>query len=61
MRRKQTVSHRRLLHVIAATVFGVEVWTRYFIAELAYRPAILIGCDINLTLLSIPIAIVATG
>jgi len=53
-------TRRGLLHATAATVFGAGVWTTHFIAELAYRPGIPIGYDIDLTLLSIVAAIVVT-
>lgn len=51
---------RQLWHLAAATVFGAGVWTTHFIAELAYRPGIPVGYDIDLTLLSIAVAISVT-
>ncbi|HEY1504558.1 MAG TPA: MHYT domain-containing protein [Stellaceae bacterium] len=49
---------RDLWHAAAALVFGVGVWTTHFIAELAYRPGIPVGYDIELTILSIAVAVV---
>lgn len=55
-----TGKSRTVWHAAAAIVFGSGVWATHFVAELAYEPGVPIGYDIDLTLLSIAIAMIVT-
>ncbi|HET8728436.1 MAG TPA: MHYT domain-containing protein [Alphaproteobacteria bacterium] len=46
---------------VAAVVTGSGVWATHFVAMLAFRPGLPLGYDVGLTLLSVVIAIAATG
>lgn len=50
-------SRRTLWTGAASVVFGCGVWTTHFVAELAYRPGVPVGYDVNLTALSALIAV----
>ena len=43
----------------AATVFGCGVWATHFVAELAYRPAVFVGYDVGLTVVSLGVVMIA--
>jgi NO-binding membrane sensor protein with MHYT domain/anti-sigma regulatory factor (Ser/Thr protein kinase) len=51
---------RHYWHAAAALVFGAGVWSTHFVAMLAYEPGVPVGYDIELTALSIVIAMVVT-
>ena len=51
---------RTLWHAAASVVFGAGVWATHFVAELAYKPGVPVGYDVDLTVLSIAIAMAVT-
>lgn len=58
---RSTVKMKRVWLVAAAIVTGLGIWGTHFIAMLAYSPGLTIGFDLELTLLSILVAVIVTG
>ncbi len=55
---REAAGGRRLKWLAAAAmVFGAGVWTTHFVAELAYRPGMPLAYEINLTAVSLAVAI----
>src|SRR5712691_1702786 len=55
---REAVRKRRLAFAgAAAAVFGAGVWATHFVAELAFKPGLPVAYNIDLTALSIVIAI----
>ncbi len=52
---------RRLWLAVTAAVTGSGVWATHFVAMLAFRPNMLMGYDIALTILSVFVAMIVTG
>src|SRR6266849_9265829 len=61
VRARETTGRRRLALVSAAgAIFGVGVWATHFVAELAFEPGLPVAYDIDLTGLSLLIAVALT-
>jgi PAS domain S-box-containing protein len=61
LRAREAIGKRRLALVSgAAAVFGAGVWATHFVAELAFEPGLPVAYDIDLSALSLVIAMVLT-
>lgn len=61
VRAREATGRRRLALVSAAgAVFGAGVWATHFVAELAFEPGLPVAYDIDLTALSLLIAVLPT-
>src|SRR5689334_3676506 len=46
---------------LAGAVSGLGIWATHFVAMLAYEPDLSIGYDLELTMLSVAVAVVIAG